>query len=419
MPNKHLQKNTWNCKFLVTIVAMSLPVCAVHASGYRVPEVSIAGTASSNALVANTEELGAVAYNPAIISFHTGKAAMIGVNSISYETTVTPSGGSTTKGNGNDNFLVPNMMLSAVGDNNWAFVMLINAPFGLETSWPDNTFPGFAGVDAFEPAMSKIEMLNFNPNLSYRIDENSSVSFGLDIYDVRDLRLDTQAVKINGTGSGTGWNIGYIRKFGRLTLGGSYRSKVKTDVTGTFDSTATSSPFFLGAKAKLEFPDLFQLGLHFQATDNFGIEFDIDRTGWDSFDEVRIKSSTGTTFGNPSYNNWSNSWAYRLGFTYKFSSNNKVMFGYSYDETPQPDSNFSARIPDADRQLFSIGASHTLSNSWTLQYAYMYVIIDDRTVNSSTTYTPNVTPDANGTAAYNGKYASDVNLIGVSLTKTF
>ena len=95
------------------------------------------------------------------------------------------------------------------------------------------------------------------------------------------------------------------------------------------------------------------------------------------------------------------------------------MFGYSYDESPQPDSNFSARVPDADRQLLSIGASHTFGGSWTLQYAYMHVMVDDRTVNSSTPYIPGTTPDPNGTTAYNGKYESKVDIIGLSISKTF
>ncbi len=420
MRNLHQQKKNWNRTLLAGLVAASLPVTAIQASGFRIPEVSVAGTAASNALVATTDDLGSVPYNPASISFHKGNAALLGVNHITYEATVTTD--ATFEGDGDDSFFVPNMMLSAVGDNNWAFAMLINAPFGLETSWPDSTFPGFADIDALEPGLSRIEMLNFNPNLSYKIDDSSSFSFGLTYYDVRDLRLNTQAVKISGSGYGTGWNIGYLKKLGAVSVGASYRSAVKTDIKGTFDSTALgppNGPFFLGASAKLEFPDIFQLGIHFQATDSFGIEFDVDRTGWSSFDEIKVTNSTGGTFGSPSYNNWKDSWAYRLGFAYKFNQDNKLMFGYSYDESPQPDSHFSARVPDADRQLLSIGASHTFAGSWTLQYAYMHVMVDDRTVNSTTTYIPGTTPDPNGTTAYNGEYESKVDIIGISISKTF
>ncbi len=413
----HRWKSLLYCAFASTFLASTLS----HASGFRVPEVSVTGTATSNALVANTEELGAVAYNPANISFHSGKAVMLGVNNIFYEQTVNPTGGSKTDGVGDDSFLVPNVLLSATGKEKWAFALLVNAPFGLETSWPDNTFPDFSGSDALEPELSRIEMVNFNPNFSYKIDGTSSFAFGFNYYDVRDLTFNTQAVKINGRGSGTGWNIGYTKKLGDISLGASYRSSVKTDIKGTFDSTALSAPngpFFLGAEASLEFPDILQVGVHYQASQSFGMELDIEHTGWSEFDTIYVTRSTGGSFST-STNNWKDTWAYRLGFIYKFGSAHQLMFGYSYDETPQPDEFFSARVPDADRQLFSIGASHRFAKTWKIEYAYMHVVVDDRTHNSSTTYTPGVTSEPNGTEAYNGTYESKVDLIGLSISTTF
>ena len=158
---------------------------------------------------------------------------------------------------------------------------------------------------------------------------------------------------------------------------------------------------------------MLQLGVLYQPTDNFGVEFDIERTSWASFDTITISNSTGAPLTS-SANNWEDTTTYRLGFTYKITSATKLLFGYSYDETPQPDEFFSARVPDADRQLFSIGASHEFS-SWKLEYAYMYVDVDDRTINSSTA--PGTEP--NGTLAYNGTYESEVSLIGLSLSTSF
>ena len=429
MRNMHQIDSTWKKKFLATAIAFTFPVAAAHASGFRIPEVSVAGTAYSNALVANTDELGAVAYNPAIISFQEGKAAMLGVNYIDIEFTYTPTApntGAETKGNGENSHYVPNLLLSTVGVNNWGFVMLVNAPFGLETSWPDETFSSFAPVvidpgppavelDDLEPTLSKIEMLNYNPNLSYKFDETGSVSFGLDFYDVRNLTFNSQGFQIEGTGSGVGWNVGAIKKFGAITIGAAYRSAVETDITGSFDASALGPPgTVLGATAKLEFPDIFQFGFHYQASDALSIEFDADRTGWSSFDQIQIKNSLGGTF-TTSTNNWNNSWAYRLGMGYKISDRFKLMFGYSYDNTPQPDEYFSARVPDADRQLFSIGAKQDIGG-WILEYSYMYVNVDTRTINSST---PLTTSDPNGTVLYNGKYATDLHLIGLSLATKF
>ena len=407
----------FNKKLLAATLVCLAPVSMTHANGFRVPEVSVAGTAAANALVANTEELGAVAYNPATISFHEGKNVMFGVNNVSYKHTVTPTGGTRTDGNGEDSFLIPNFLISTVGDNGVGFVLLVNSPFGLETKYPAGTFPGFGAAAALAPETSRIKMLNINPNVSYRIDQDSSVSFGLDFYDVIDLTFNSQAVKINGSGNGVGFNIGYLHKFDTFNLGISYRSSVTTDIKGQFDSTALGPPnaAFVSAEAKLRFPSMLQFGVRFQPIESLGIEFDIEHTGWSNFDTIDINSSTGPL--TSSTNNWENTLTYRLGFTYKITAGTRLLFGYAYDETPQGDDYFSARVPDADRQLFSIGASHTFSN-WKLEYSYMYVDVDER---NFTTTNPYLGPgtEANGTTAYNGKYESDVNLIGVSISTSF
>ena len=404
-------------KPLFTTTAVTC-LCALtantYASGFRVPEVTVTGTATSNALIANTEDVGALAFNPASMSFHDAAAVQFGVNHISYEASVDPEGGTPTDSTGEDSFLVPSMTLLVPGTD-MSFGLMINSPFGLETRWPNDTFPQFQlaapNDDQLEPDISRIKMFNVNPNVAFKIDESSSFAVGLDFYDVVNLAFNTQATKINGEGTGIGWNIAYTKKFGKFNIGAAYRSSVKTDISGSANDTAP-------ATASVEFPDLFQAGVYFQATEKFAVEFDIERIGWSSFDEINITTLNPTppppTVTISSTNDWDDTWVYRLGFYYQMTPATKLMFGYSYDETPQPDDHFSARVPDADRQLFSVGVSHAFSNKWTIEAAYMLVDVDSRTIDSTTQYIP--PGDANGTNAYNGTYNSDVNLIGVSLT---
>ena len=403
--------------FSTIIIFTSLATNTSFASGFRIPEVTVAGTATSNALVANTSEVGAAAYNPASISFQEKAVFQAGLNNISYEaavTTAAPNTVKTTESQGESNFLVPNFNLIIPGNSDIAFGLLINSPFGLETKWPDETFDiAFSGAaDVLEPETSRIKMLNINPNISFRLDPSSSIAVGLDVYDLQELVFNSQAIRIKGDGTGLGWNIAYLKKLGKFNIGVSYRSAVEVDINGTQDARAVNPNAYTSAKASLEFPDIFQAGIYYQASDNFAVEFDIDRTGWSSFDTINITSGL-PGLSSTSTNKWEDSWAYRLGFTYKLSGATKLMFGYSMDESPQPDANFSARVPDADRQLFSVGVSHMLANNWLLEAAYMYVDVDSRTIASATAFAGG---DANGTNAYNGTYETDVSLIGVSLT---
>ncbi len=402
------------------VAAISLPL-QTQAAGFRIPEISTVGTATANALVANTDELGALAYNPAGMAFHDKDGLVAGLTYLSYDLSVDPAGGTKTDSDGKKNFVIPNFYYMAKSQGKMTAGLAINSPFGLETSWPQGTFPTFSGSLApFEPEQSTIEMLNINPNLAYQIDATSSIAFGLDLYYLNKLVFNTQSINIDGRGAGLGWNLAYLKKHGKWSFGASYRSRVKVEVNGFFDATAISQPATT-AKTSIEFPDLFQAGVAYQATDKLALEFDIDYTGWSSFDSFSITTPNGNSELTKSTNNWDNALAYRLGAIYRLSPATQLLFGYSLDQKAQPDDYFSARIPDADRQLFSIGMTHDMGG-WTLEAAFMHVATDDRTINSSVSYLAKASGgdrDPNGTDAYNGTYESSVNLLSVGVSTRF
>ena len=398
---------------LAATISAMLGISSAQASGFRIPEVSVLGTGTSNALVANTDELGALPYNPANMAFHDKNGLVAGVTYIGYNLKVdtTVQGGGSYDSIGKDSFWVPNVYAMAPGYGKVSFGLGINSPFGLETGWSADTFPSFAALGplaaAAAPAVSRIQMINVNPNIAYKINNTTSFAFGLDYYQLRDIMLNTQGAKIEGTGSDFGWNIGFTKKFDKWNLGVSYRSSVEVDINGVVNDT-------VGATSSVEFPDLLQVGAYYQATDKWGIELDIERIGWSSFDKLVISSpAAGLTI--TSTNNWDDAWALRLGAIYAMNAKTNLLLGYSYDETGQTDEFFSARVPDNDRQLLSVGLTHEYAG-WTLEAAYMYVMVDDRTFNTTTLPNP---ADPNGTSLYNGTYESSVNLLSIGLSTKF
>ncbi len=406
--------STFQFKLLAGL-GISLLSLQTHASGFRIPEISTAGMGLSNALVANKDEVGAMAYNPAVMAFHEGHTLQVGATTIGYNLSASPSGGNKTDSATKDTFFVPNLFFSAQTSEKVTFGLAMNSPFGLETRWPNETFPAFSGaVDGLEPEHSKINMINVNPSVAIKLDNKTSVAMGVMFYDINSLVFSSQAVKITGSGNGYGWNLAMLHTTKNWDFGLSYKSSVNTSLAGSFTSSAAPLP----ANSSVEFPDMLQIGLLYRATDRFNVEFDIDRTGWSSFDKiVIIYQTTSGPNSSTSTNNWKDVLAYRLGATYEISDNTRLRFGYSLDDTPQSDANFSARIPGNDRQLFSIGVGHDFAG-WTLDASYMRVEVKDRTISSSLIY-PTTGTDPNGTSAYNGTYQSDINLLGLSLSTTF
>lgn len=397
-----------------------------QASGFRIPETSVTGLGTSNALVANQKDIGALAYNPAAMSFHDGNNLTAGLIVIDPQTSVDTTSGSHDSSPGTP-FYVPDAYMMGHLSPNMTWGVGINAPFGLETKWDSGTFPGFAAAAAAappaqaaqilgsQPTYSRIEMLNFNPNVAYKIGDNLSVAGGLDYYYVNDVNLNTAGADIHGDGGEVGYNLAALFTTGPWSLGGSYRSAVSVGLNGEM----TIGGYTSSARTSLDFPSILQLGVRHQTTDKLALEFDFDRTGWKTFDQIVI-----TAGANPypapyptqitSTNDWKDANAYRFGATYDVSEATQLRFGYTYDETPQEDAHFSARVPDGNRHLVSIGAAHKV-NGWTVEGGYMFVKVQNRTVNGTAPFTG----DPNGTALYNGTYKTTIHLLGLGVSTKF
>ena len=410
-----LQTGTFLCCGVLSLSAT--------ASGFRLPELSITGTALSSAIVANPDLPGALPYNPATMAFQKGGQVIAGVVFIRPDISVNPDLGTASDSQGDDTHPAPNVFATKHINDDWSWGVGINAPFGLETKWEAGTFGTFAlggaATAVLEPEHSKIKMVNINPNVAYQFDANTSVAFGIDNYRVLDLIFNTQGIKINGDGDDFGWNIGLLHAQNNWSLGLSYRSSVKVTLDGTVDATGAGSTKS-NAEAKIEFPSMLQIGARYKVDDKLAVEFDVEKTGWSSFDTIEIEHSTGLPSPISSENNWKNAMAYRLGGTYELSPANQLLFGYALDETPGNDDFFSARVPGNDRQTLSFGLAHQRAD-WTIELAYMYVKADDRKINSSTSFLAGLpgNTDPNGTDAFNGNYKLTAHLFGLGVSTQF
>lgn len=408
----------------VAVLASLSAAPAVHASGFRIPEASIAGLGSANALVADATDPGALAYNPAGMGFHDGMSLTAGVIAIDPNISVITATGPHDS-SVDSPFYVPTLFLMGKINPQWSWGLNVNSPFGLETNWPDETFPTFGplpsppfppgtNIDPLEPSRSKIAMVNINPNIAFKANANTSIAFGLDYYYVKEARLDTQGVKLNGDGGDIGWNIALMNVNGPWSFGISYRSPVEVDIEGTLSAGPSSGP----GKTTITFPALLQVGTRYQVNANLALEADIEMMRWSSFDVLTVThGAPGVPTPIVSVNDWNDAFAYRFSGSYKLDANSKLRFGYSFDQTPQDVARFNPRVPDSDRHLFSVGYSQNIVG-WTVDAGYTYLAAKSRDVVSPVPFGVYGT-DANGTSAYNGKYQFNAHLFGLGVSKKF
>ncbi|MCG8426771.1 MAG: porin [Chromatiales bacterium] len=390
----------------ITLLGLSTQALS---SGFGIPEISILGLGTSNAVVANPDELGAIPYNPAAAVYHPTSLSG-GLMAIVPDLSVTTVTGSHDS-DGKSIIAIPQFQATYRLNDRTAFGLGLSAPFGLETNWDETApvFPGLVGIG--HPTLSKVEIIDLSPTVAYKLTDNFSVSGGLDYYYLRTVEFNADVIDNEGDGDAFGWNLGLLFTQDNVSVGVSYHSGADIDIKGS--SHIPSAMLTVPATAELELPTRLQAGIRVEATDKLALEFDITRTGWSSFDVLEIKNPVSTV---TSINNWDDATAYRLGGTYQLNNKTQLRFGYSFDQTGQNDDFFSARVPDADRHLFSVGFGHDMGDGWTLEGGYMYVRFKDRT-HSATGFTAPGEP--NGSLLYNGEYKSNVNLLGLGISKTF
>lgn len=451
---------------LFTLAAIGCPKGTV-ASGFSLPELSAAGIGTANALVANPQEPGAFAYNPAAMGLHEGSSLALGAVFIAPSFSLTNSAGRFDS-QGADWYAGPLFQAALRLSDQWRIGLGVNAPFGLETRWAYGTFPalsqsvripgsaapvapvppppppaaGAAPARASipsasilnpagpmtiptgnHPTTSKLEILDFVPSAAYRVNQNLSLGFGLDIYWAKSAKLNSNLGELRGDGSGIGFNLGAQYRLHPLSLGIAYRSGATLDIDGSYQPL--SLPLVLsrrlapgqGASVDLDLPWRLQLGVRYAFTPELAAELDWTRTGWGDFDRLEVKGTSTGTLIFSDVNDWEDSNAYRLGLTYQVRPDTQLRLGYSFDQTGQGDDHFSARVPDADRQLFGIGIAHRLTQDLALEAGFMYVMMDERRVRSATPYGPD--GGVNGTLALNGDYEMDAHVLGIELVKSF
>ena len=416
---------------VATGVALVTTSTGAWASGFSVPELSVSGLGLSNALVANPTDPGAFPYNAAAMGFHKGSSLDVGALLINPNFEVSTLTGS-HESDGADWIAAPLIQGAWKWDERWTLGLGINSPFGLETKWEVGTFPklsvpipiapGVALPPGLQhPTQSKLEIVSAVPTVTYQVSEALSIAAGADYYNAKTGQLDTGVIDVGGDGDSWGWNASALFRQGPWSLGVAYHSASTVNLTGDYE---VNDPVLiaLGRRSQsveldLDLPWRLQLGVRYAFNDRLAFEVDLTRTGWSQFPKIEVKSqATGQLLASDT-EDWDSANAYRFGLTYNLSPNTQLRFGYSYDETGQPDAHYSARIPDSNRNLFSVGLGHDYGNGWGVEAGYMYVSFNDRNYRSPKPYVPG--QDVNGTNAIDGNYQGSANLFGLSVRKTF
>lgn len=287
---------------------------------------------------------------------------------------------------------VPSFFMQTTVSDKMKLGMALYTPYGLGTDYKD----GWFGRD--EALLSEIVVYDFTVSSSYDLTDKFSIGASLSTqYATADLTNDVSVrvsesqsyehilrSEIEGHSDPTlAYTLGLMyRPTDNTRFGLSYRSKSTYDLEGTHTLKANNPMFqaYAGkgdAWASVTLPENVILSAY-QKIDDLGLSASVKWTRWSRFEYLNIYSNAKGSDARVSstYENWQDTWTYAIGADYDLNKDWVLRAGIEYDETPIPgDANRTARIPDDDRIITSLGASYKF-NGGKFDMAYAHIFLD-------------------------------------------
>ncbi|MDI1252759.1 outer membrane protein transport protein [Thermomonas sp.] len=312
----------------------------------------------------------------------------------------------------------------------------ISAPFGLSTEY-DPTWVG-----RYNATKSEVKTPALTLSAAYKVTPTFSLGVGF-IYQRTEVTLANGvdfgrllaaagvpggtignpvtdgSVSITGADNGTGWVAGMqFTPNDQFSIGYSHRSEITHNIKGQADFTVPAA--FLGAQpgfravaaayaqlpandprraaipqllvlgngfsdtggnAKLTTPSIDTVSVQYNASNVLRLYGDIQRTGWTSLPSVVIDFVNPYQPDSAEPFNWKNTMFYSVGVEYDLNEAFTIRGGIAKDESPTNNIDRTPRLPDNNRQLYSVGFSWHASEHISIDAAYQKITIDKPNVN--------------------------------------
>lgn len=289
----------------------------------------------------------------------------------------------------------------------------INAPFGLNTRYENNSVARYMGT------ISKVESINLNPAISYKINDEFAVGGG---FDALRLQATLNSAIFYGTegyvnNSGHGWSYGFHAGLQYtpepyIKMGLTYFSVFNPRLHGTASTQGYPiPPAPTSIYSDIKLPDRIVYSVTHQYNAKWEGMGEVEFTHWGRLQKLIINFNNGRyTQEDLGYKN-----TLRLAFGTQYHHSEKWLFkgGIAFDQTPVRSQYRTARLPDADRFWVALGSKYTFSKYLSLDAAYAHLFFKGASISEI-----GVVPGDTAKRLY-GNYRNSADLVGVQLTWNF
>lgn len=425
---------------LLTLALVSLAsATAAFGSGFALYEQGSKAKAMGGAFVATADDPTAIFYNVAGLAqqrqftITAGGTAINFSNQFSGDPNDEFTSGATASYR-RHTFVLPNAYVSIPIGTNLTFGIGLMTPFGLRTNWREPYIGRWVSRDAniktasVEPALAwqtSDGRFAFGAGAEYRrarltLNRNNPLTgsgvnpFTGRIPDVANVYLASDWT------SKWGYSAGLLFKpTSKFRIGASYRGAMDINFKGnaTFTQIPTGNPQIdalvraqlppnQAITTTLPFPSIAALGLAVTTVPNTDLEFDFTHTTWSRFKSLDVAFANTPQVNLHRPENWKDTNSYRIGVNHAANQHWDVRFGLVYDKNPEPTSEVSPLLPDADREGVSFGTGYH-QGAWFIDWSAFILHFKQRsTMGQSADF-------------INGTYKTDAALFSVNLGYKF
>ena len=406
-------------RLLGEILLLTLIVASVAlAGGFQLNEHGANAMSQAGAFAARATDGSAIYFNPAGLGFQTTPSIMFGATGIAF----TSSFYGPLQANTNQKYEQAKQIFTPVNGYVVYPVMDrltigagVNNQYGLGTEWP-STWPGRDLAEKTDLATWFI-----TPSVAYRVSDQLSIAVE-GSYVAGSVKLtrgvDTRGIQtpapvnstLDMTGHGFAFGGGILFKATpELSIGVSYRSKVKVDASGTATFTPDYTQLSLpqgGVTATITLPATGFAGIAYRFMKNLELEADYQYIGWSSYQTLAFTFAANNSVV-ASAKNYSDTYILRIGGEYTMAPWH-FRAGYLYDHTPVSDAYSEPMLPDANRNGLNVGLGYDIATHWNVSVAYFFLKFADRTVQTTV---PAI--------SFDGTYHTYANLFGADIEFKF
>jgi long-chain fatty acid transport protein len=384
-------------KTLCVLVAFVLPLISsaqgfqVNFQGQRQQGMGLAGTALY-------QDASTLFFNPGTVAFSNENSVNVGVTpifaNVLYVDSATQNGYRTQNPVGTpfQAYALFQLKDSAA----LKFGLGVYTPFGSTVQWEE----GWIG--RFALTRLSLRAIFIQPTVSYRLNEKLGIGGGFVISTggvtlQRDLPIqfangDFANATLSGSAMGFGFNLGlHFNATEQFSIGLNYRSGIKMKVSdgeaefNVPESLEANFPDGAFASA-LPLPRVATLGLAYKFNEKLTAVLDINYVGWSTYDTLAFDyaNNTPTLQDTKSPRNYESIFAFRGGLSYQLAESFCLRAGGGYGISPVQNGYVTPETPDGNRFYGTFGLGYNFDQRLSIDASLFYTQVQRADTNLET-----------------------------------